>query len=637
MDLPIEATASTEFTSLVNGHIDDKFLQGRTLNQLPRIFSLLTDLYGHSHDIDRLTIELLEVMNTQFMHRDTELKLLDIERSHDERWFCKENALAYVAYVDRFADNLVGVERRIGHLKQLGVSYLHLLPFLKARQGENDGGFAVSDFSLVDPSLGNNEQLRQLTHTLRKNNISLCCDFVLNHIADDHPWVQSAKQGDTHYKNFFHLVNSPEEVQDFEKNLNQIFPETAPGNFTWIPELEQYAWTTFYPYQWDLNFSNPKVLIKIIEAMLHLTNMGIEIFRLDSVAYLWKKKNTRCVNLPEVHQVLQILRAVVDIVTPGVLLKAEAIMPTQDLPPFFGMHPDVPGKECRLAYHSSLMSALWVSMSEQNASLVGTVIENTSKLPNDSAWLNYVRCHDDIGWNVLLPDLHDDKQRLSAASRFYSGQSQHSYAQGKSFQALSENHVHGTNGMLANLLGLYHPDFLDQQLEAVSRIALLFGITMTVGGIPLIYMGDEFGLSQSDHLDTHIFAAEDGRRIHRPFWDEEVANNSKNPDTVNGQVFKAVQHLISARKQTIVLGSNGFAIRLAYEDNRVLVIERSSSSGRVICLFNFSASPIRIDFDQLGLSVSSTSTILAHPLTADCDSNQELAPWGQRWLKVLNT
>src|SRR5476649_2899092 len=284
--------------------------------------------------------------------------------------------------------------RRIPHLRELGVSYLHLLPFLRARAGENDGGFAVASFDEIEPALGSNADLEALTAQLRGAGISLCSDFILNHVADDHAWAIGARNGDAQLREFFHIYPDRTEPDRYEPTLGQVFPQLAPGNFTYVEALEGWAWTTFYPYQWDLNYANPAVFAAMAQAMLRLANRGIEVFRLDSTAFLWKRAGSNCMNQPEAHVLLQALRAVVDIVAPGVLLKAEAIVPMAELPAYFG---DAAAPECHLAYHSSLMAAGWGALAEQDAGLLRSVIAATPALQPSASWLSYVRCHDDIG------------------------------------------------------------------------------------------------------------------------------------------------------------------------------------------------------------------------------------------------
>ncbi len=329
----------------------------------------LRQLYGHTPGFEPWYAQLLDQLRQLHRERSAALQALDAAREADPGWFQHQTMLGYCSYVDRFGGDLQGVRSRIDYLRELGVRYLHLLPFLRARAGDSDGGFAVASFDEIEPRLGSMEDLEALTADLRAAGISLCSDLVLNHVADDHPWARAAAAGDAHHRAFFHCFADRTEPDAYEQTLVQIFPRTAPGNFTYVEALNAWVWTTFFPYQWDLNYANPAVFAEIAQAMLRLANRGVDVFRLDSAPYIWKRPGTDCRNQPEAHWVLQALRAVAKLVAPGVLLKAEAIVPTPELAPYFGTG-DAHGRECDLAYHSSAMAACWAAVAEQRTDLL---------------------------------------------------------------------------------------------------------------------------------------------------------------------------------------------------------------------------------------------------------------------------
>src|SRR5476649_1185566 len=442
----------------------------------PVLRERLASLYGKRADFLPWLGDLMEALGRLHAQRPAELLALDAQRAARPDWLLGQSMLGYCAYVQNFGGDLQGVAARIPHLRELGVSYLHLLPFLGARAGENDGGFAVASFDDIEPALGSNADLEALTAQLRGAGISLCSDFILNHVADDHAWAIGARNGDAQLRDFFHIYPDRTEPDRYERTLGQVFPQVAPGNFTFVEELDGWAWTTFYPYQWDLNYANPQVFAAMAAALLRLANRGIEVFRLDSTAFLWKREGSNSMNQPEAHQLLQALRAIVDIVAPGVLLKAEAIVPTRELPAYLG---SAEAPECHIAYHSSLMAAGWVALAEQGTGVLREVIRNTPALPAAATWLSYVRCHDDIGWNVLraeaAADGSDSAARLARAARFFSG-AEGSYAIGAAFQSTDPNAAHGSNGMAASLTGLQAAGTDEERALALRRMLLLHGL-----------------------------------------------------------------------------------------------------------------------------------------------------------------
>ncbi len=528
-----------------------EILRQRIRKQAPVIQNRLVSTYGDSARIHSLSEQLITAAVNMALAREQSLWDLDLVRQAHPQWH-QQGAVGYTAYVDQFAGTLNGVMDRIDYLKSLGVTYLHLLPFFKAAEGPNDGGFAVANFEQVEPRLGTRQDLQQLTQHLRQAGISLCSDFVLNHVAQDHEWAVKARSGDAAYQDFFCLAHSEAEVAQWEAHLPQIFPDTAPGNFTYQPELKAWTWTTFYPYQWDLNYANPQVFLEVVSAMMRVANLGVEAFRLDSTGFLWKRKGTTCQNQPEVHKLLQALRALMEIACPGVLLKAEAIMPTQQLPPYFGLG-ETKGAECHLAYHSSLMAASWVSLAEENVSLLNSVLQQTPAVPAGSSWLSYVRCHDDIGWNVLKPDVEAlgdaQHQRLLQASHFFAGLTPNSYSNGASFQTTQSKSAHGTNGMASALVGMASATSEAELTLATDRLLLMQGLSFFMGGLPLLYMGDEWGLGNTSAQELDNRQGPDGRELHRPYWDDAQAEMRWVAGTPQHILFHKIQQLVQIRKQ----------------------------------------------------------------------------------------
>lgn len=567
----------------------DRFatLSARLQKEVPLLHDRLHRLYGCDPQFSNWFRALVKQTVQLAVERSPELWQQDLVREKNPDWHVR-GGLAYCAYADKFGGNLQGVRQRIAHLESLGVSYLHLLPFLKFGTPPNDGGFAVASYEDIEPSLGNAQDLQALTQALRQSGISLCSDFVLNHVSTAHEWAQKARAGDTHYQSFFHWVKTQEEVDAFEKNLGQIFPSTAPGNFSFVPEVGAWTWTTFYPYQWDLNYTQPEVFSEMSRFLLQLANQGVEAFRLDSTGFLWKREGTNCMNQPEVHWLLQALRCLSNIAAPGVLLKAEAIMPTQDLPPYFGLG-ETPGQECHLAYHSSLMSASWLALSEQKTQIIHDVLAHTPALPRGCSWMTYVRCHDDIGWNVLRPEMDargsEQRQRLMQASQFFAGITEDSYACGSQFQSDDPSVVHGTNGMTASLVGLESAQTYDAQELAVSRHTLMHSLSLFVGGLPLIYMGDEFGLTNTSEEELAQRQGADGRELHRPRFDEHAFAQLAKPQSVGARIFKTLQQLAQVRKTHEVF-QHGHDLSLWFTRKpEILAIQRGTEA---LAVFNFS-------------------------------------------------
>ena len=609
----------------------------RSADLLASLESVYGSAFENQHDFQRWVDQLCVRLSDTIGQRSPDLIALDLKRQQHPDWFCDEHMLAYCAYVDRFGGDLQGVMKRIPHLKEMGVTYLHLLPFLKARAGENDGGFAVSAFDEIEPTLGTMQDLAQLTLALRHAGISLCSDFILNHVADDHPWAVAAKAGDKRYQDYFYHFADRELPDQYEANLGQVFPEVAPGNFTYNDAMQSWVWTTFYPYQWDLNYRNPAVFADMVIAMLELANRGVEVFRLDSTAFLWKRLGTNCMNQPETHTLLRAMRHLIDIAAPGVLLKAEAIVPTADLPAYLGSA-DGAHAECHLAYHSTLMASGWLSITEQNTSLMQEVIRATPPLPPHTSWLTYVRCHDDIGWNVLRPEAslsaQDVQSRLAAVGRFFAGEGT-SFARGASFQTNDPAAVHGSVGMAAALAGCNSLSSADQT-PALHRMLLLYGLSLCFGGMPFIYMGDE--LAQENDVDYRDIPSQalDSRWLHRPHWSEALYEQRLLPQTNAGVMFAGLTKLLTARRTLPQLAAHQPRRLLSAAPPETLAFVRGDDDHPVIFIGNFSEHACTVATEVLlppSLRMHDWQDLLSQQM---CSDQMTLAPWSQCWLVPSN-
>ena len=595
------------------------------------LIDALTALYGHTEGFSSWLSTLFAQLGRQASLRPAELVALDMEREKQPDWFVRQRMLGYSAYVDRFGGDLRGVAGRIGHLQALGVDYLHLLPFLRARSGDSDGGFAVASFEEVEPALGSMDDLQALARALRTAGISLCSDLVLNHVADEHAWARAAIAGDPAMRAFFHVFPDRTLPDAYESTVGQVFPQTAPGNFTRVPGLG-WTWTTFYPYQWDLNYAHPPVFAAMATALLGLANRGVEVFRLDSAPFLWKRLGTACVNEPEVHLLLAALRACTRLVAPGVLLKAEAIMPTTEVTRYFGRGA-LSGRECHLAYHTGLMAAAWAGLAEGSAQLPQQVIADTPANPPCTGWITYVRCHDDIVWNVLREQVESSgsvfRERIGAAADFLEGRTPGSFARGAAFQSSGPGAaVHGSNGMTASLVGLPDDPLATPDPAALRRFALLHALALWVGAVPLLYMGDELGQANNAASVDAGLIAWDGRWLQRPALSLAALEALAAGKGVPAATFATLRALTAARRDPRWPAGHGAGV-VEQPGKTLLVLHRGDDARAV---FHFGEAPLDLDLEALGMGHGwSDAWASGAPAAAADDNTRRLAPWGALW------
>lgn len=593
-----------------------------------------------------LAEQLVRLAAAAYRDRDPELERLDLARTLEPDWFQAPRMLGYAAYADRFADDLEGVEKRIEYLGDLGVTYLHLMPLLTPRPGDNDGGYAVADYRSVRADLGTLDDLRSLTRALRRNGISLVLDLVLNHVAREHPWARAARYGSEHYRRYFRVFSDRAMPDAFELTLPEVFPDFAPGNFTWDDELHGFVWTTFNAWQWDVDWSNPDVFAEYADIILFLANLGVEVIRLDAIAFIWKRLGTDCQNQPEVHAITQALRAVARIACPAVAFKAEAIVGPADLVQYLGQGAHH-GKVSDFAYHNSLMVQIWSMLAAGEVRLGVHALRRLPPAPTSTAWVTYVRCHDDIGWAIDDADAADvglsGPLHRAFLSDWYSGQFPGSTARGLVFQhnpVTGDRRISGTAAALAGLedaldrLAAGEPGASSAVDLAVARILLAHAIVMGWGGVPVLWSGDELGLANDPFWASEPGHGSDNRWAHRPRMPWDLAERRHDPDGAAGRVFQGLRHLAGVRAGLPHLDAAVQAEVLDPADPGILPVLRRHPLGPLLELFNVTSSwrsfP-RGRLVELGLE-HPDDALTGLPAVFGGDGDLWLAPYRAAWL-----
>ncbi len=572
------------------------------------LYHPLIEVYGQRDDAMEQFGLLFDQMIDAYAIRPEPLRLLDLERQFTQRWFQEPNMVGYVFYVDLFAGNLNGIREKIGYLQELGITYLHLMPILDPSPGNNDGGYAVKDYRKVNPELGTMSDLKQLSAELHACGISLCLDLVLNHTAKEHEWAQKAIAGEQQYLDYYYTFSDRTLPDIYEPDLPEIFPDDAPGNFTWYPNMAdngRWVWTTFNEFQWDLNYTNPTVFREVIDIMFFLSNQGADILRLDAAPFIWKREGTNCQNQPEVFKLIQAFRAIMRVVAPGTILKAEAIVPPDELQKYLGVKATVE-KQCELAYNNQLMVLLWSSLATRKVNLMTHVFHSSPKMMIGCAPINYLRNHDDIGWAMTDEALETVGENgflhRQFLNQFYSGTFDGSFARGSLFQFNPETKDARITGTTASLCGLEKALAIGDENEidlAVRRILLMHSIIFGFGGIPVIHMGDELGfLNDSSYINDETKAT-DNRWMNRPLMDWDKAELRHDINTIEGRIYEGLVHLITARKSTSLLHCFSFFYPMWSGNDSVLAYCQKRPEGTLMVLANFGETEQSIDAKML--------------------------------------
>ena len=560
-------------------------------------------LYMELYDRRDMLEELLERMEEACRRREQSLKRLDARREQDPDWFRSGKMLGMTMYTDLFAGDLPGLEKRLDYLTEQGITYLHLMPLLKMPHPDNDGGYAVEDFDQVDPALGTNEDLRRLTAAMRRRGMSLCLDFVINHTADTHPWALRARAGEQEDIDRYICFDTPDIPREREKTIPDVFPATAPGSFIYQEEMKKYVCSSFHPYQWDLNYRNPAVFNDMVCSMLHLANLGVEVLRIDAVPYLWKEVGTTCRNLPKVHTIMRMIRLIIETVCPAVILKGEVVMAPRELAPYFGTQEK---PECHLLYNASTMAAQWSALASADVRQLKRQLDDIHSLPANCCFVNYLRCHDDIGWGLneafgrtigIDPVAH--KKYLY---EFFEGSFPGSFARGERYNydpVTQDARSCGTTASLCGIeKGLYEGDEAQVAL-GIQRDLMMHAAMMSMAGFPMLSSGDEIGqLNGYDYHDDPD-RREDSRNLHRTRFNWDNAEKRRERGTVQQRIWEGLRQLERLRRREPCFGPHARVTTWDTASRQVLALVRRTEEETLVCLFNFSGQRQTIHMDAL--------------------------------------
>ena len=549
---------------------------------------LYMELYGN----DDMFAELCDQMKRYYDERNDKLKTLDAEREAEGEWYRKRDMLGMMMYIDNFAGNIKGVQEKLPYLEKCNVNYVHLMPFLDSPKGRSDGGYAVADFRKVKPELGTMEDLSELAEKCHEKGISLCMDFVMNHTSEDHEWAVKARQGDGEYMSRYFFYADPSIPQEYEKTVPQVFPTTAPGNFTYLPELGHYVMTTFYPYQWDLNYRNPRVFNEMMYNFLYLANQGMDIIRIDAVPYIWKELGTNCRNLPQVHTIVRMMRMIGEIVCPGIVLLGEVVMEPDKVAPYFGT---VEKPECHMLYNVTTMATTWNTVATRDVRLLRKQMDIVCALPREYTFLNYLRCHDDIGWGLDYDTLEtwgmQEVPHKKYLNDYFQGKTEGSVSRGELY---NEDPVTGDArfcATTASMCGIESAGFEQNEEKmdnAVRKDVMLHAYMFTQSGIPMLYSGDEVGQVNDYTYKDDPEKAPDSRYIHRGKFNWDLVENIEDKNTVQGRLFHALSELEEIRRNESVFSTDAEVFTKDYSDTSILWIVRKSEGEELHAVFNFS-------------------------------------------------
>jgi len=584
--------------------LDDQFLMRLAAN-FNDIFNYFHTLYPYRNDLWEHLEHLVNVLIDNYLKRSDRLRKTDQKREADPHWFLSEKLVGMMLYTSLFSGDLKGLDEKLTYLEELGINLVHLMPLLKCPEKNNDGGYAVSDYRSINPVIGTMDDIASLAKDLHDKDMFLMMDLVLNHTSNEHEWAQKARSGETKYQQYYYCYDDRTVPDQFEQSLPQVFPETSPGNFTYIEEMNKWVMTVFHDYQWDLNYSNPEVFIEMLDIILFLANQGIDILRLDALAFMWKKIGTTSQNLDEAHMLVKTLKSCARVTAPGVLFLAEAIVAPNEIIKYFGQSETI-SNENDIAYNATLMTLLWDTVATKNNRLLTKALQSVPSKPYGTTWLNYVRCHDDIGlgyedqqaeWAGYSPWPH--RQFLI---NFLTGQIDWSFARGRKFMEDKTRGDARISGSLASLAGLERATIENDTNAidlAIRRIIMLHSVIISYGGIPLLYSGDELGMLNDYSFEQVDGKAHDNRWMHRPKMDWEKAKKRAEKGTIEQRIFAGLQHLIALRKTITEFADLNNTYLVDCHNQHLLAYTRQRENSKVFVVCNLNDNETDLGMDMM--------------------------------------
>lgn len=559
-------------------------------------------LYMELYNNGSMFYELVENLRAFYEERSTALKSIDRSREVDPDWYRRNDLLGMMLYIDNFGGTINGVREKLDYIQKSNVNYIHLMPFLDTVPGRSDGGYAVKDFRKVQPWLGTMEDLEGLTSACHEKGIQVCMDFVMNHTSEDHEWAVRARNGEGEYMSRYFFFDSWDVPGQYEQTVPQVFPTTAPGNFTWLSECGHHVMTTFYPYQWDLNYKNPRVFNEMMANFLYLANRGIDIIRIDAVPYIWKELGTQCRNLKQVHTIVRMMRMIGEIVCPSVLLLGEVVMEPEKVVPYFGT---VEKPECHMLYNVTTMATTWHTVATRDTTLLREQLDKVFKLPKQYVFLNYLRCHDDIGWGLDYDSLKrfgiEERPHKAYLNNFFRGYEGVSISQGELYNedlVTGDARLCGTTASLCGLQTALVAEDTEAINQSINAIVMLHAYMFMQSGIPVLYSGDEIGQLNDEDYHNDQNKAEDSRYLHRGKMDWAAAAKAEVEGTPENRIFTALARLETLRAKENAFACSADAWSIETGDRAILGIGRYLNGETLVGLFNFSESARTIHLED---------------------------------------
>ena len=480
---------------------------------------------------------------------------------------------------------------------------VHFLPFYPS---SSDSGFAVKDHYKIDSKLGNWSDINKFS-----KKIDVMADVVINHSSARGLWFKNFLKKKKPGKDYFLTVNS-------NFNISKVI---RPRDHQLLKKIDifkkpEYLWRTFSPDQLDMDFKNPAVLLRFIKIMINLVNHGVTIFRLDAIAYLWKKSGTKCINLRETHEIIKLLRIICSFLNVESIIVTETNLPEKENISYFGN-----ADEANWIYNFSLPPLLIYSFLFENSSYLNIWNKNLPQTKKGNSYLNFIASHDGIGMRPIEGIINKD-HKDKFIKRLKKNGSKFSY---RKVQNKSKK-VYEANITVFDALKKSDNDpkgkfFLERFISAHS-------IMISFQGVPAIYFNSLFGTSNDE---AKYIITGNKRDINRYRWGQQnIIDKLKDKKSKQSIFYKSITNLLEIRRKQKAFHPN--ALRYNIELNsKIFCFKRVSIDKKqtILCITNLSS---KVQYIKLNNKFVKWKNLLGSNLNYISTKELRLEPFQTLWL-----
>lgn len=523
-------------------------------------------LYMELYSNESMLSELCYQIHNFFIERDEGLKNRDVTRENNPDWYRKSKMTGMALYIDHFADTIKGVEQSIEHLQKCNINYVHFMPFFETTRYRTDDQYAITDFRKTMEKIGKIEDLCHLTKLCHEKSINVSVDFIMNRTSNEHEWAKKAMHGDVEYMN-------------------------------------RYVTKTDHSYEWDLNYKNPRVLNEMMYNYMFIANLGTDLIQINEIEDIWKGESQNCSKVSQIHTIARIMRIISEIVCPGVLLLGNVKNDMKNAITYFG---EDEKPEFHMVYQKTFMNEVWNSVATRNVKLLQTKLDVINKYPKEYVFVNYLRNHEKLNWNLDYDFLYknqkiNQKMHREYLNEYFLGRTGYSNSRGE-VENNSDNSEKicfcGTTASMCGLEKAIDENNKKEINQAIKLEIMLYAYLFIQSGIPVIYSGDEIGQMNDYSYKENRDKMRDIQNVCRGKFDWSKAVKVVDEYSIEGKIMRGLNKIQVVKNRENTFCQIADVRVVDTKNNSVICIAREFAGEKILGIFNFSEHEKIVNIDE---------------------------------------